>query len=476
MLTVAGLFTALAGVLLGIIWGALPGLSVNMAMVLLVGMTYSLPPQIAIIFLIGIWVGAEFGGAIPAILINIPGTPAAVPTQMAGYPLAQRGEGGAAIGAAIMFSMIGNWAGLAVLVTLAPLMIIIALDFGSWEMFLVAMFGVVISGTLTGKEQAIKGWAMGWFGLLLSMVGTDLIHGVERWSFGVNELRGGIQYLPVMIGLFGLTEALNALTNKRQAPAATKLKRFKPSIRLMRRYWRSALRSSVVGTVVGAIPGAGANIAAYVSYTIGERATGKKFSDGDVEGVVCSEVANNANIGGSLLPATTLAIPGNSSSAIILAALALHGITLGPTVNEDHPGFLPFLFACLLSSNIFMYCLALGAVRPSVKILTLPTGVIMPVVILFALVGAFSVSFSEFDVGVMFLTGLTGYALLRHGYPFAPLILGLILGPIVDENLRRTILIYQGSYEQLLYRPIGDLLIVAIACSFYLGMRRRANP
>lgn len=469
---VTGLLTAMLGSVLGIVWGALPGLSANMAMALLVGFTYKLPPEVAIIFLIAVWIGTEFGGAISAILINIPGTPSAVPTQMAGYPLAQKGEGGLAIGTALMFSMIGNWAGLLVLVSLVPVMIAIALRFSSWEMFLLVMLGVAISGTLTGKEQPIKGWAMGWLGLLIAMVGKDVIHGVERYTFGVNELIGGIKYLPVLIGLFGLTEALNVLSKRQASAIPNKVGRILPPFSFLGRYWKSAMRASAVGTVIGAIPGAGANIAAYVSYTIGEQSTGRKFSKGDMEGVVCSEVANNACCGGGLLPTTTLGIPGNSSCAIIIAALSLHGIILGPNINNDHPGFMYFLYAALLSANFFMYCTAFGLIRPSVYLLGMPSGVVMPIVMVLCLVGTFAAAYSSFDVMIMFISGLIGFVLLRHGYPFAPLILGVILGPMADENLRRTIWIFDGKFEQLLYRPIGDILVVAVIWSFYYGIRR----
>lgn len=467
-----GLLTAALGSILGIVWGALPGLSSNMAMALLIGFTYKLSPEIAIIFLISVWVGTEFGGAISAILINIPGTPSAVCTQMAGYPLALRGEGGLAIGTALFFSMVGNWAGLIVLVAMVPVIIAIALKFGSWEIFLLVMLGVAVSGTLTGREHPLKGWAMGCLGLMIAMVGKDMIHGVDRWTFDVNDLEAGVKYLPVLIGVFGLAEAMNVLSQKDPTLVPKSIGRVWPPLSIMKKYWKSALRSSVVGTVIGAIPGVGGNVASYVSYTLGEQATGRKFSDGDLEGVVCSEVANNANVGGGLLPTTTLGIPGNASAAIVMAALALHNIIVGPNINNDHPGFMTFLYVTLLASNFFMYVSAFAVIRPSLYLLTLPTGMVMPTVILLALVGTFAEAFSMFDVGVMFGSGIFGYLLLRNGYPFAPLILGVILGPMADQNLRRALWIYEGKLEQIFLRPLGDLLILAVIWSFYYGIRR----
>lgn len=473
--SIEGLLTSLIGAILGIAWGAVPGLSVAMAMALLASLTFSMPAPAAILFLLAVWTGAEFGGAISAVLLNIPGTPAAIPTQLAGHPLALRGEGGVAIGVALTFSMIGNWAGLLVLMLIAPLMLQLALEFSSWEMFLLVMLGVSICGTLAGREHPIKGWAMGLLGLLISMVGKDLIHGVERFTFGVTELNAGIRYLPVLIGLFGLVEVMNVLGRSAARPVSPTVDRILPSIRMLRRYWKSALRSSMVGTVIGAIPGVGANIASYVSYHMGERATGRRFSDGDLEGVVCSEVANNANIGGGLLPTTTLGIPGNSSSALIIASMALHGVALGPTVEIDHPGFMVFLYLALVVANIMMFASALALIRPGIYLLSMPAGVVMPTVVILCLIGAFAANYSEFDVLVMFLAGISGYLLHRRRYPFAPLVLGAILGPMADENLRRSLLVNEGQYVDMLLRPLGIVLIVALVWSLYHGLRHPAS-
>jgi putative tricarboxylic transport membrane protein len=255
--------------------------------------------------------------------LNIPGTPSAIPTQIAGFPLTASGQGAKAIGTALTFSMIGNWAGLVVLVLLVPVMLSITLHFSSWEMFLLVLIGISISGSLAGRERPLKGWIMGCLGLLLAMAGKDSIHGVERFTFDIVQLNAGIGYLPVMIGLFGLSEVFRVLKQPHPPrPPAAGSWVVLPDFGDLRRYWRSAARSSAIG----AIPGAGANIASYVSFMAGERATGRRFSDGDLEGVVCSEVANNANIGGGLLPTTTLGIPGNNSSALLIAALALHGV------------------------------------------------------------------------------------------------------------------------------------------------------
>ncbi|GJL83660.1 MAG: hypothetical protein DHS20C01_32940 [marine bacterium B5-7] len=472
ILSVYGLATCFAGAGLGIIWGALPGLSVTMAMALLVGLTYTMPASLSIIFMIAVWTGAEFGGAISAILLNMPGTPSAVPTQLAGYPLAKRGEGGLAIGTALTFSMLGNWAGLFVLLLLAPVMIALALNFSSWEMFLLVTLGISISGSLTSGERPVKGWAMGCLGMLISMVGKDLIHGVDRFTFNISFFNAGIHYLPILIGLFGLAEALKVLNSSTPKSIPAKMGRLLPPLSFVMKYWQSALRSSAVGTFIGAIPGVGANIASYVSYSLGEQFTGRRFSRGDFEGVVCSEVANNANIGGGLLPTITLGIPGNSSSALIIASLALHGVVLGPTIESDQPGFLLFLYVALLLANIFMYLSALALIRPSIYLLSMPAGVVMPSVLMFCLIGTFAASYSSFDVAVMFVAGIIGFILNRQNYPFAPLVLGALLGPTADENLRRSILVNEGHYVDMLLRPIGLVLMIVIIWSIYYGITR----
>lgn len=469
----AKLLYAFAGAAVGVIAGVLPGLAANTALALLLGFTYNMPVDVAVIFLISVWTGSEFGGAISGILAKIPGTPEAVPTMLAGHPLALRGQGGLAVGVALLFSAMGNWIGLIALVLLAPVLIEIALHFTSWEMFLLSMFGIALSGTMTSREQPLKGWAMGWLGLLLALVGKDAIYGVERFSFGVSELTSGIGYMPVLVGVFGLAEVLNVLSQPQIKPVLpSQIGSVFPPLRLVRQYWKSMLRAGAIGTLVGAIPGPGAQVASYISYSVGERITGRRFSDGDLEGVVCAEVADNANIGGGLLPTITLGIPGNSSSALIMSALALHGIILGPNIQNAQPGFLYFLYMALFVGNFAMYISGFLLVRPSMYLLSMPAVVVMSGVVVVCLIGTFSFGFSTFDVLVMFIAGVIGFFLSRQGYPFAPLVIGLILGRLADDNLRRSLMLYEGHYQDVLLRPVGTILLIAVILSFYWGIRR----
>jgi putative tricarboxylic transport membrane protein len=466
------LLLALAGVGFGIIWGAMPALSTNMAMALALGLTYKMDPNIAVLFLLSILMGSSFGGAISAILINIPGTPDAVPTMMAGHPLAREGKGGLALGCSIFFTFIANWMGLIVLVMLVPVMINLALRFSSWEIFLLALLGVAVSGTLTAGERPIKGWISGWLGLALGMVGGESIHGIDRFTFGSVELVNGIEFLPVLVGLFGLTEILKVLREETPYSLPSTVGGFFPPLSFYKKFWKSAVRSGIIGIIIGIIPGTGANVASFISYRIGEQLTKKDFSKGSFEGIVCSEVANNAVIGGAMLPTMTLGIPGSNSTAIFLAALNLHGIIVGPSINQDQPGFMYFLYACLLLTNFLMYGMAFALIKPSVKLFSLPRGVLMPVIAIFCLLGSYIVAYNFFDVYLMFLMGVFGYLLSKWKVPFAPLVLGIILAPMVDVNLRRSLDLYRDNFLGILSRPIGLFLLVAVFLTFYYGIRK----
>ncbi|SDX29124.1 tripartite tricarboxylate transporter permease [Roseicitreum antarcticum] len=336
------LLMALTGVSLGIVWGALPGLSTTMAMALLIGLSTGMSQDSAIVFMLGVYTGSVFGGAISAVLINIPGTPDAVPTMIEGNALARRGEGGQALGMAIAGSFIGNWVGILLLVAFIPVVLVFALQFRSWEMALLAMIGISICGSMACGAMPLKGWIAGWLGILVALAGLDPMYAVPRYTFGVPELMDGVNYVAVLVGLFGLTEILRVLPRREQPVIPTNVGRVVPSFRKLMRYSAAAVRSGAIGAVTGAIPGAGANVASFLSYDIGRRFARPeekaKWGKGSYEGIVCAEVANNANVGGSMLPTLTLGIPGNAAAAALIAALALNNVVVGPTIEVDHPG------------------------------------------------------------------------------------------------------------------------------------------
>jgi putative tricarboxylic transport membrane protein len=278
----------------------------------------------------------------------------------------------------------------------------------------------------------------------------------------------GIPYIPVLIGLFGLTEVFLVLSEPTPYVIPQKIGRVFPSLKEFAKYWKSIIRSSVAGLLTGIIPGAGANVATFVSYGIGERFTGRKFSKGDMEGVVCSEVANNANIGGALLPSLVLGIPGSATAAAFLAALNLHGIILGPTIEVEQPGIMYFMYGTLILANIAMYICAFALIKPSVKLFSLPREILLPVITLLCVMGSFAQKMAMFDIYLMFGFGLLGFFMRKADIPIGPLVLGVILGNMLDQNFRRAMVVFEReSIWNVLYdRPVGTVLIVVVLLTF----------
>jgi putative tricarboxylic transport membrane protein len=463
------IFICLLGVTLGILWGAMPGLSTTMAMALLIGLSAGMGQNVAIMFMLGVYTGSVFGGAISAVLINIPGTPDAVPTMIEGHTLAMRGEGGLALGTAIASSFLGNWVGIVLLITFIPAILALALQFKSWEMFLLSIWGIAICGSMSSGERPLKGWISGWVGLLVSFVGLDSIHAVPRFTFGVRTLEDGISYIPILIGLFGLTEILRVLPQKSPVGIPTEVGRVVPPFSMLWKYSRAAVRSGLIGTIIGAIPGAGANVASFLAK--------KKWGKGSYEAIVCAEVANNANVGGSMLPTLTLGIPGNAAAAAILAALEMKNVVVGPTIEYENPGLIYFIYIALIIANFLMYGMAIALVKPCVKLFSLPRTLLMPLIIPICVIGAFAVSLNYFDVYVMLIAGAVGYVMRKYGFPLAPMVLAVILGPLADENLRRALIIFEDKPISYVVTDhwIGTILIVIVLYTFYDGIFRGAK-
>ncbi len=471
----------LGGVTLGILWGAMPGLSTTMAMTLLIGLTVGMSQSVAIIFMIGVYTGSVFGGAISAVLINIPGTPDAVPTMIEGYALAKRGEGGLALGTAISASFLGNWVGIILLIAFIPAVLFFALQFRSWEMFLLSLWGIAICGSMSSMDAPLKGWISGWLGLMVSFIGLEAIHGVPRFSFGSFNLADGVSFIPVLIGLFGLAEILRVLPQKSPPAIPSDVGRVLPSLRSLVKYIRPSLRSGLIGTVIGAIPGAGANVASFFAYDVGRRCASeeerKKWGKGSYEAIVCAEVANNANVGGSLLPTLALGIPGNAAAAAVLAALELKNVVVGPLIQTQNPGLIFYIYIALIVANFFMYGMAIALIKPCVKLFSLPKAVLMPLILPICVLGAFAVNLNYFDVYVMLISGLVGYILHLLGFPLAPVVLAVILGPLADENLRRALLVFEdvGILTVLWERKLGTVLLLVVLYTFYDGIFRRGK-
>ncbi len=471
------LMVTLGGVVLGIFWGAMPGLSTTMAMMLLIGLSVGMKQEVALAFMLGVYTASTFGGAISAVLINIPGTPDSVPTMIEGHTLAKRGQGGQALGLSITASFLGNWVGILLLVACMPIILAIALQFRSWEMFLLAVIGISICGTMTSGTMPLKGWITGWLGMLLAFVGYDTIHGVPRFTFDIPALYDGISYVAILIGLFGLAEILKVLPQREHTAMPENVGRAIPSVGLLIKHMPAALRSGLIGTVIGAIPGAGANIAAFLAYDVGRRRASPeekaKWGKGSFQGIVCAEVANNACVGGSMLPTLTLGIPGSAPAAALMAALQLKNVQLGPTIAIDQPGLIELIYALLVVANFLMFGAALALIKPCVKLFSLPRGLLMTLIIPICIIGAFAVRTNMFDVWIMVAGGFIGYAFYVFKLPAAPVVLGVILAPLADENLRRALLLFDNNgFGFFAKQYIGHVLVVVIALVFIEGLRR----
>ncbi len=450
--------------LLGIIFGALPGLTATLGVALLTTLTYGVPTETALIALLSMYVGAVYGGSYASILINIPGTAASAATALDGYPLALKGEAGKALGLTTTASFLGTMFGMVVLVLLSPLIIDLALQFTSFEFFLLAFFGILISGTLSSRDLVYKGWIAGFIGLFMSTVGRDRLQFFPRFTFDISELDAGLEVVPVLLGAFGIPQIIKVLVNRQPLARPKEFARILPEWGTIARNAKHIVRSASIGVGIGSVPGIGEDIAGWVSYGVA-RNTSKHpetFGTGEVAGVVSSETANNACIGGALIPLITLGIPGSPPAAMLLGALMLHNVTPGPMIEFEHPGFILELTAILLLASLAMWGLGITLAKQVVKVLKLPAQVFMPVIAVLCVIGSYSLGLNVFNLYLMIAVGIVAYFLTEMEYPISPLVIGVILGPMADENLRRALMVSEGSFAPLFQRPVCLLLLVVI--------------
>ncbi len=458
------LFDALWATQLGIIIGMLPGLTATMGVALLTTLTFSMAPNNAILILICMYIGAIYGGSRSAILLNIPGTPANAATTVDGYPLAKQGRAGEAIGIATTGSFLGSVIGMLALAIFTPLIGSVALSFQSFEFVWFSIFGIIICGNLTAPKDPLKGWISGFLGLFIAMIGMEGIHAYVRFSFGNTDLSGGISLIPAMVGAFGFAEIISVMRVEHYEVVKTKISRVLPRPRDVLKYWKTILRSGIIGTFIGAIPGVGEDIAAWVSYDIAKRSAKKEdqeqFGKGSIEGLLAAETGNNACVPGAIIPVLTLAIPGSAPAAVLLGAMLIHGVRPGPLIMIEFPTFIYEVIAMVLLATIAMFVLGLSLVRPLVKVLMVPRQKLMPVIFLLCVIGSFALQARLFDVLVMLVFGILGFILREMDYPMAPLVLGIILGDILDKNLRRALILSNGSIAPFFTRPICLILFV----------------
>jgi len=448
---------------LGIIIGMLPGLTATMGVALLTTLTFKMAANNAIITLVCMYIGAIYGGSRSAILLNIPGTPGNAATCVDGYPLAKQGLAGRAIGISTTGSFLGSIIGMIVMAGFTPWLGAQALRFKSFEMFWFAIFGIIICGNLTAPKDPLKGWIAGFIGLLVSMIGMEGRWSYPRFSFGSIEISGGIQLIPAMVGAFGFAEIIAVMRHPVMEAVSTKIDRVWPRLGDITRYWKTIIRSGIVGTVIGIIPGVGEDTAAWVSYDLAKRSAKgeekEKFGKGSIEGLMASETGNNACVPGAIIPVLTLAVPGSAPAAVLLGAMLIHGVHPGPMIMQESPTFISEVVAMVLLATVAMFVLGMSLVRPLVKVLQVPRGGKVAPTIRRRMVGSFAIQQRFFDIGVMIIFGIIGFFMREMDYPMAPMVLGIVIGDILDKNLRRALVISGGNPVQFFNTPVSIVLI-----------------
>lgn len=462
----------IAGVLLGFLVGVIPGLGPTMGMALCLGVIFKLEYTQGVALLVGIFVAACGSGGITASLINIPGTPAAAATCIDGHALTKQGRGREAVGYSVVSSVIGTMAGAVLIFLIQPFVTTIALKFGDWETFLFCIFGLLICGSISGGSPR-RGWISALAGCLLSMVGADGVQSVLRFTFGRPELLSGFNSVIAMLGLFGIGEVLYTLREPDPERRVESTGFPVLNFAVLRKNIKNMIRSALAGLWIGFIPGIGESAACWFSYDLARRASREKekFGKGSEEGIIAAEIANNACSAGALIPALALGIPGSSTAAIFLSALYIMNLRPGPTLLMETPGFLCGLCLLLFIAAVVMGVVSFLCSRLTIKILSVPESLLMPLVAVLCAIGAYSATGTPFALIQLGFFGLLGYLMKRFHYPIAPFVLGLLIGPTADTSLRRALMQYSDNVTAMLTRPFGLGLTVVLVAFFILGLK-----
>jgi len=467
------LFLGVAG---GIIVGAIPGLTGSVGIILLLPFIYQLDASTAIVMLCGMFCGAIYGGSISAILISIPGTPSAAATVLDGYPLAQKGEAGKAIGIATIASTTGGIISTFCLMFIAPQLARFALKFGPEEYFALMIFGLTIIASVSG-ESLVKGLIAGFFGLLIATVGLDPITGYARFSFNIPNLMTGFPLLPVLIGLFAISQIFIQLeaVGKKVIHYKQKIENVLPSFKELKRLSTVIIASSFLGTFIGIIPGTGGTIASFLAYSEAKRWSKDpdSFGKGNIIGVAAPEAANNGTTGGAMVPLLSLGIPGDVITAVMLGALLLIGIRPGPLLFREHPEIVNSIFAGMLLANVLILLLGILSVRLFPQVLRTPDAILFPVIFTLCFLGAFSLNNSVYDMSIALIFGVIGYIMRKNNFPAAPVVLGVVLGPIAEDELGRALIIAHGDWTVLFQSPIAIFFYAISLLSLLYSIKRQ---
>ncbi|PWV99905.1 putative tricarboxylic transport membrane protein [Hoeflea marina] len=485
------LFLTGIGTLAGIYVGAIPGLSVTMATSILISFTFKWDVNDALALIAGVFTGGVYGGSRTAILLNIPGAPSAIATAIEGYPMAQRGEAGEAIGLTTVMSVFGGFVGILALALFAPMISGFALMFNSRDYLLLGLIGILLVGTLSGESFA-KGAFAGALGVLIGMVGLDPMTAEGRFTYDSVTLMGGIPYVAAMIGFFGVGEAFAQLHNLDLPAIKQKIDRIIPKFSDVKRYFGLAMRSSGIGTIIGALPGTGGDIAALLAYDFAKRTTKKPevpFGQGCKEGLIAPEAANNAAVGGAFIPMLTLGIPGDAVTAVIIGALFIHGLKPGPLMLVETPHLFWFTVGNLTLANVFLLIFGLTGIKIFTRIVECPKAILIPLIIVLSAVGTYAIQNNPAHIYWMLGFGVLGYFLKTYGFQVGPVILGVILGPMMDANYRRAMIGARNDIGTFAWDFVSHPITFVLTLSFLLmllsqtplwprltGWRRKRGP
>lgn len=477
--TIMGLFSLrvlipwILAMIFGIFVGATPGLTATMAVALLIPITYYVDPRAAFAMILGVSFTAIFAGDIPATFLRIPGTPASGAAVLDGFEMNKKGKASLALSIDLLGSALGGLFGILLLILIAPFLAKFALKFTNFEYFWLGVFGLSMTAILS-RGKIVNGFISVLIGLAISTIGVDVTTGYPRFTFGNPNLIGGVSFIPVMIGLFGLSEVLKNLTKKEDLSVSS-IKGFGklPLLEAIKVLWNYKLRfliSSLIGVFIGALPGTGADVAAWIAYGVAKKTSKNKneIGTGHVEGVLAPTSANNAALGGTWIPAFVFGIPGDTITAIVLGAMLMYGLRPGPNIFSESRDLMDSIFAIGIITQIFLIPLGLIGIKASGQILKAPRNVIWVGVIFFSIIGSYAINNNFFDIYIMLFAGLLGFFLEKLDVPLAPLILGLILGPMVEDNLRVGLIKTNGSFLPFITRPIS-LSIVFIMFLILFG-------
>lgn len=470
MLTPFHMFLIFAGVAMGLVFGSIPGLTATMAVAICLPLTFTMEPQAGMALLMGLYIGGVSGGLIPAILLKLPGTPSSIATTFDGYPMAQNGQAGKALGYGIVYSFLGGLFSIIALIVIAPPLANVALKFGPMEYFAITIFALTLIASLS-EGSLSKGMLGALLGISLAMVGAAPIDAYARFTFGMDQLKAGFNLLPALIGLFAISEIIKTAEKKinplSKSIPVEKVERVGFFIRQFPKNFKNWLRSSVIGTAIGILPGIGGGTANIVAYATAKNQSKnpESFGKGTPDGVVASESSNNAAVGGALVPLMALGIPGDTVTAMLLGGLIIHGIQPGPLFFAQNTDVVYGIFAALIIANIVMVVFLLFGMRFFVKILSVPRHILLPIIIVLCCVGAFAENNRVFDMWALLFFGLMGYMLIKLNFPITPILLGFILGPIAEINLRRGLMATQGDFIPFLTSPIPMVIWIFVVLS-----------